>query len=220
MLGCKYKFYPEKPLKRKIIRGSILGSKIVAAPLVASLALVAGLGILVFGCVALPIYGSYRLAKHVKVSSAPPAHSLADPSLTVISSFQSVKIKKTIGKNLKNALSSESIAVQAKHIDLHYSIESNTNLSHISVPNNESSGFIDNHSSQSAQNLPPCARSAQLTKRAKSQCLESVSDSGHSGDSLRRARSKSSNDLGADQVVPAAELLPTKSAIVSACFQK
>ena len=193
-----------------MIRGSILSGKIVAAPLVASLALVAGLGILVFGCVALPIYGSYRLAKHVK----------------------NVKIKKTISKNLKTALSSESIEVQAKNIDLHYSIESNTNLSHISVPNNnnESSGsMLDNHSSfnqaavasassQSAHNLTGSSsnktatsslnlvanatRSSpqQLGKLSKSQYFESSSMS-DSGRGSSRTRSKSSDAL-TDQMAP------------------
>ena len=68
MLGCKYRFYPEKPAKRRIIRGSILAGKILATPLIASLAAVVGLGAVAVGFVAVPTYGSYKLVKHIHVS--------------------------------------------------------------------------------------------------------------------------------------------------------
>jgi len=68
VLGCKYRFYPEKPVKRRIIRGSILAGKILATPIVATLAAVIGIGAVVVGVVVLPTYGSYRLIKHIHVS--------------------------------------------------------------------------------------------------------------------------------------------------------
>ena len=69
VLGCKYRFYPENPVKRKMIRGSILCGKVLAAPLLGSVALVVGAGALAVGCVALPVYGSYKLVKHIKVKN-------------------------------------------------------------------------------------------------------------------------------------------------------
>ena len=54
-------------MKRKMIRGSILCGKVLAAPLLGSVALVVGAGALAVGCVALPVYGSYKLVKHIKV---------------------------------------------------------------------------------------------------------------------------------------------------------
>ena len=67
-LGCKYRLYPESPIKRKLIRGSIVTGAIVSSPLIAALALVAGVGALAVGAVALPTYGSYRLVKSIKVN--------------------------------------------------------------------------------------------------------------------------------------------------------
>ncbi|CAF0730745.1 unnamed protein product [Brachionus calyciflorus] len=67
ILGCKYKLYPDKPFKRKLIRSSVLGGKIVAAPFVAAVGLVVGVGVLAVGCVALPVYGTYRIAKRIKL---------------------------------------------------------------------------------------------------------------------------------------------------------
>jgi len=53
-------------VKRKMIRGSILGGKLLVAPVVGSLALVAGVVVLGLGCIALPVYGTYRLVKFAK----------------------------------------------------------------------------------------------------------------------------------------------------------
>jgi E3 ubiquitin-protein ligase RNF217 len=69
VLGCKYRFYPENSAKRKAIRGSILCGKVIAAPLLASAVIVVGAGVLTLGCLALPIYGTYKLAKHIQVKS-------------------------------------------------------------------------------------------------------------------------------------------------------
>lgn len=69
VLGCKYLFYPEKPLKRKVIRGSILCGQVLAAPVVGTVALVAGAGAIVIGCIALPAYGSYKLINFIQVIS-------------------------------------------------------------------------------------------------------------------------------------------------------
>ena len=67
-MGCRYRFYPEQPTKRRIIRGSILGCKIIAAPLIVSAAIVIGAGAVAVGIVALPTYGSYKLIKQIQVN--------------------------------------------------------------------------------------------------------------------------------------------------------
>lgn len=66
VLGCKYLFYPEKPFKRRAIRSSILCGQVLAAPLVGTVALVAGAGAIVVGCIALPAYGSYKLINFIQ----------------------------------------------------------------------------------------------------------------------------------------------------------
>ena len=64
VLGCKYRFYPDHPFKRRLIRGSILCGKILAAPIVLCLAVVAGA---VCAGVGLPAYCCLMLVRHVKV---------------------------------------------------------------------------------------------------------------------------------------------------------
>lgn len=65
VLGCKYRFYPDRPVKRRLIRGSILGGKILAAPVVLCFAVVAGT---VCATVGLPAYCCVMLARHIKVT--------------------------------------------------------------------------------------------------------------------------------------------------------
>jgi hypothetical protein len=69
ILGCKYRFYPDKPLKRKIIRGSVLSAKIASIPLIAGAGIVVGACALAASTVAVPAYGSYKIIKHIKVNS-------------------------------------------------------------------------------------------------------------------------------------------------------
>ncbi len=64
VLGCKYRFYPDHPLKRRLIRGSILGGKILAAPIVLCLAVVAGA---VCAGIGIPAYCCFMLAREIKV---------------------------------------------------------------------------------------------------------------------------------------------------------
>jgi len=66
VLGCKYRFYPDRPFKRRLIRGSILFGKILAAPVVLCLAVVAGA---VCAGVGLPAYCCFMLVRHVKVKN-------------------------------------------------------------------------------------------------------------------------------------------------------
>ena len=66
VLGCKYRFYPDRPVKRRLIRGSILGGKILAAPVVLCFAVVAGT---VCATIGLPAYCCVMLARHIKVTS-------------------------------------------------------------------------------------------------------------------------------------------------------
>jgi len=64
VLGCKYRFYPDNPLKRRLIRGSILGGKILAAPIVLCLAVAAGA---VCAGIGLPAYCCFMLVREIKV---------------------------------------------------------------------------------------------------------------------------------------------------------
>ena len=68
VLGCKYRFYPDRPLKRRLIRGSILFGKILAAPILLCAAAVGGA---VCACVALPVYCCIVLARHIEVRHRP-----------------------------------------------------------------------------------------------------------------------------------------------------
>ncbi|XP_072029298.1 E3 ubiquitin-protein ligase RNF217-like isoform X3 [Amphiura filiformis] len=70
IFGCKYRFKPEDPVERKVIRGAIFGCKVLAAPLCLGLAVGAGSLILTFGAIALPIYGGYKL--HKRLTNQPP----------------------------------------------------------------------------------------------------------------------------------------------------
>jgi hypothetical protein len=64
VLGCKYRFYPDRPFKRRLIRGSILCGKVLAAPIVLCLAAVAGA---VCAGIGLPAYCCFMLVRHIKV---------------------------------------------------------------------------------------------------------------------------------------------------------
>lgn len=64
VLGCKYRFHPDNPWKRRLIRGSILGGKILAAPIVLCLAVVAGT---VCAGIGLPAYCCFLVAREIKV---------------------------------------------------------------------------------------------------------------------------------------------------------
>ncbi|CAF1306275.1 unnamed protein product [Rotaria magnacalcarata] len=78
VLGCKYRFYPDHPFKRRLIRGSILCGKILAAPIVLCLAAVAGA---VCVGVGLPAYCCFMLVRHVKAKRRRPHSKLKEPVL-------------------------------------------------------------------------------------------------------------------------------------------
>ncbi|CAF0861208.1 unnamed protein product [Didymodactylos carnosus] len=67
VLGCKYRFYPDKPFKRRLIRGSILGGKIIAAPLIVCFAIAAACVFASVAVVALPVYGGFLLVRQLKL---------------------------------------------------------------------------------------------------------------------------------------------------------
>ncbi|KPP59274.1 hypothetical protein Z043_122818 [Scleropages formosus] len=56
VFGCKYRYLPEKPHLRRLVRGSVCVSKILVAPLVIVLVGVFGVLAVVVGLVAFPIY--------------------------------------------------------------------------------------------------------------------------------------------------------------------
>ncbi|XP_006626510.2 E3 ubiquitin-protein ligase RNF217 isoform X2 [Lepisosteus oculatus] len=56
VFGCKYRYLPEKPHLRRLIRGSVCVSKVLVAPVVIVLVVVFGAIALVIGLIAFPIY--------------------------------------------------------------------------------------------------------------------------------------------------------------------
>ncbi|XP_050995495.1 probable E3 ubiquitin-protein ligase RNF217 isoform X1 [Labeo rohita] len=56
VFGCKYRYLPEKPHLRRLVRGSVCMSKVLVAPVVIVLVVVVGALALVIGLFALPIY--------------------------------------------------------------------------------------------------------------------------------------------------------------------
>ncbi|MGH0178814.1 UNVERIFIED_CONTAM: hypothetical protein FKN15_013761 [Acipenser sinensis] len=66
IFGCKFRYLPEKPHLRRLVRGSVCASKILIAPLVLVLVLVIGAVSLVIGLIVFPIY--YLCKRHRKRS--------------------------------------------------------------------------------------------------------------------------------------------------------
>ncbi|KAK6489101.1 putative E3 ubiquitin-protein ligase RNF217 isoform X1 [Huso huso] len=66
IFGCKFRYLPEKPHLRRLVRGSVCASKILIAPLVLVLVLVFGAVALVIGLIVFPIY--YLCKRHRKRS--------------------------------------------------------------------------------------------------------------------------------------------------------
>ncbi|CAF3364300.1 unnamed protein product [Rotaria socialis] len=61
-LGCKYNFYPDKPLVRHTVRGLVAGAASLAIPVAA----VGAVALLAVGTtIGAPTYGTYRLVKHI-----------------------------------------------------------------------------------------------------------------------------------------------------------
>ncbi|KAJ8396258.1 hypothetical protein AAFF_G00021250 [Aldrovandia affinis] len=56
VFGCKYRYLPERPHLRRLVRGSVCVSKVVVAPLVIVLVVAFGAVALVVGLVAFPVY--------------------------------------------------------------------------------------------------------------------------------------------------------------------
>ncbi|CAL8316607.1 unnamed protein product [Merluccius merluccius] len=56
VFGCKYRYLPDKPHLRRLIRGSVCASKVVFAPVVLVLVVVLGALSLVIGLVVFPVY--------------------------------------------------------------------------------------------------------------------------------------------------------------------
>lgn len=56
VFGCKYRYLPDKPHLRRLIRGSVCGTKVLIAPVVILLVVVLGALALVIGLVVFPVY--------------------------------------------------------------------------------------------------------------------------------------------------------------------
>ncbi|XP_046692352.1 probable E3 ubiquitin-protein ligase RNF217 [Silurus meridionalis] len=64
VFGCKYRYLPEKPHLRRLIRGSVCAGKLLVAPVLIVLVVVIGALALVIGLVAFPIYYICKKNKH------------------------------------------------------------------------------------------------------------------------------------------------------------
>ena len=69
VLGCKQRFYPDKPIKRKLIRASVFGAKIACIPFLAGAGIVVGACALAASTVVVPAYGSYKIIKLIKTKT-------------------------------------------------------------------------------------------------------------------------------------------------------
>ncbi|KAF7490847.1 Putative E3 ubiquitin-protein ligase [Sarcoptes scabiei] len=58
VLGCKFRFKPEKPIQRKLIRGAVLGSKLMVLPVITTVGICTGALVLAIGVAAMPFIGS------------------------------------------------------------------------------------------------------------------------------------------------------------------
>ncbi|CAF1129234.1 unnamed protein product [Didymodactylos carnosus] len=124
VLGCKYRFYPDKPFKRRLIRGSILGGKIIAAPLIVCFAIAAACVCASVAVIALPLYGSFLLARQLKLKrrACRRQKTFKDPVLISYKAFnemfpQLIPREPTIGAQTANTItgnpSSNSVRITA-----------------------------------------------------------------------------------------------------------
>ncbi|KAF7231196.1 ring finger protein 217 [Nothobranchius furzeri] len=63
VFGCKYRYLPDKPHLRRLVRGSVCASKVLIAPVVLLLVIVLGALALVIGLVAFPVYYACKRRK-------------------------------------------------------------------------------------------------------------------------------------------------------------
>lgn len=54
VLGCKYRYKPKNPVQRKLVRGAVLGSKLLVLPVITTVCLCTGALVLTAGLVVLP----------------------------------------------------------------------------------------------------------------------------------------------------------------------
>uniref|UniRef100_A0A2L2YRV2 RBR-type E3 ubiquitin transferase n=1 Tax=Parasteatoda tepidariorum TaxID=114398 RepID=A0A2L2YRV2_PARTP len=66
IFGCRYRFKADQPLQRKMIRGALFGGKVIAAPVLGTLAFCAGALAVGISLFALPVYGGVCLYRHCK----------------------------------------------------------------------------------------------------------------------------------------------------------
>lgn len=74
VLGCKYRYKPDKPLQRKLIRGTVFGSKLMLLPVLSTVCLCAGAVVLALGIAALPLFGGMRVYRRIRY----PTHRRAN----------------------------------------------------------------------------------------------------------------------------------------------
>lgn len=65
VLGCKYSYKPNKPFQRRFIRGTVLGGKLVALPVLTTVGLCVGAVVLAVGVTALPLFGGIQIYRYL-----------------------------------------------------------------------------------------------------------------------------------------------------------
>lgn len=66
-LGCKYNYKPDEPVKRRLVRGSILGAKLLGGVFLVGLGIAAGAVLVGASVVILPVLGGYKYHKFRKI---------------------------------------------------------------------------------------------------------------------------------------------------------
>ena len=65
ILGCRYRYKPENPVQRRLVRGTLFASRLVLIPPAAALAATAGVILLGVGIAALPLYGGVKVYRRM-----------------------------------------------------------------------------------------------------------------------------------------------------------
>lgn len=66
VFGCKYRYKPKNPVQRKLVRGAVLGSKLVVLPVLTTVCLCTGILVLAVGVAAMPFVGGIYFFNYIR----------------------------------------------------------------------------------------------------------------------------------------------------------
>lgn len=66
VFGCKYRYKPKNPIQRKLVRGAVLGSKLVVLPVLTTVCLCTGILVLAVGVAAMPFVGGIYFFNYIR----------------------------------------------------------------------------------------------------------------------------------------------------------